>query len=124
VLLAQRLELPGALLGEPKPDDALAVGIGPALDQAGRSRAVHEADGAVVAEQEAVATSPIVVRADPLAADREQQLVLRRREARFLARRSLQRRKRRRPVRRQLRRRGPMSSGWGPVSIGMPDREP
>ena len=106
MLLAQRSELRRALVGQVQPHDAEAVGVRPALDEAGGGRAVDQADRAVVAEQQAVGDiadgRPAGIR---VAADGQQELVLRRRQPDASAWLSLQRRKRRRPVRSSSRRR-------------------
>jgi hypothetical protein len=70
--------------GEPQPNDTLIVGIGTPRDESGRHRAVHETDRAVMAQQQRLGdvTDRGIVRTR-VTTDREQQLMLRRRQVDF-----------------------------------------
>ena len=83
--LGEGLEAPDARGREPEPHDPLVLGVADPRHQAGVDGAVHQPDGTVVAQQEVVRRlAHRGAAAVFVAADGQQQLVLRRRQPRRL----------------------------------------
>ena len=81
MLRREALQRVGALGGEREPNDTVAIGIGAAPHQSGGLGSIHELDRAVMAQQQVV--GDVIDRWSlraTVAPDREQQLVLGRRQ--------------------------------------------